>query len=123
MQGSQRRGQQMHFLALAADYDGTLADNGNVSSASWAAVERLRASGRSLILVAGRSFGDLTQVLPRLDGFDGIVAENGAVLYCPAEHRTVRLSAGLPNSLVERLQLGKVEPLWMGEIILATRIA
>jgi hydroxymethylpyrimidine pyrophosphatase-like HAD family hydrolase len=34
----------------------------------------------------------------------------------------VRLSSGLPNSLVERLRLKKVEPLWIGDVILATRI-
>jgi hydroxymethylpyrimidine pyrophosphatase-like HAD family hydrolase len=112
----------MHYLALASDYDGTLATDGNVTGATWSAVQRLRASGRKVILVTGRSFGDLGRVLPRLEAFDGIVAENGAVLYCPAEHRTVRLSEGLPSSLVERLQLRKVEPLWLGEIILATRI-
>ena len=112
----------MHFLALASDYDGTLADDGNISGTTWGAVQRLRNSGRKLILVTGRSFGDLIKVLPHLEAFDGIVAENGAVLYCPTGHRTVRLSSGLPNSLVERLRLKKVEPLWIGDVILATRI-
>ena len=112
----------MHFLALASDYDGTLATDGNVTDATWGAVQRLRDSGRKLILVTGRSFNDLVPVVPRLEAFDGIVAENGAVLYCPAKHRTVRLSRGLPRRLVERLQARNVEPLWMGEIVLATRI-
>jgi hydroxymethylpyrimidine pyrophosphatase-like HAD family hydrolase len=112
----------MHFLALASDYDGTLATDGNVTDATWGAVQRLRVSGRKLILVTGRSFNNLVPVVPRLEAFDGIVAENGAVLYCPAEHRTVRLSRSLPNRLVERLQHRNVEPLWMGEIVLATRI-
>ena len=112
----------MHFLALASDYDGTLADDGNIADATWDALRRLQTSGRKLILVTGRSFADLARALPQFDAFDGIVAENGAILYCPAGHRTVPLSSGLPNSLVERLQLRKVEPLWIGDIILATRI-
>ena len=111
----------MHFLALASDYDGTLADDGNITGATWSAVQRLRTSGRKLILVTGRSFANLERVLPRLEAFEAIVAENGAVLYCSAEHRTVLLSGGLPKSLVEQLQFRRVEPLWIGEIILATR--
>jgi len=111
----------MHFLALASDYDDTLADDGNITGATWSAVQRLRTSGRKLILVTGRSFANLEWVLPRLEDFDAIVAENGAVLYCSAEHRTVLLSGGLPKSLVEQLQFRRVEPLWIGEIILATR--
>jgi hydroxymethylpyrimidine pyrophosphatase-like HAD family hydrolase len=111
----------MHFLAIASDYDGTLADDGNITAATWGAVERLQASGRKLILVTGRPFHSLLHVLPRLEEFDGIVAENGAVLYCPVKRKTVQLSAKLPGSLVEQLQLRKVEPLWIGEVILATR--
>jgi hydroxymethylpyrimidine pyrophosphatase-like HAD family hydrolase len=111
----------MHFLALASDYDGTLADDGNITAATWGAVQRLQASGRKLILVTGRPFCNLLDILPRLEAFDGIVAENGAVLYCSAQRKTVQLSAGLPSSLVEQLQLRKVEPLWIGEVILATR--
>ena len=44
----------MHYLALASDYDGTLATDGRVDNATIAALERLRDSGRRLLLVTGR---------------------------------------------------------------------
>jgi HAD superfamily hydrolase (TIGR01484 family) len=74
----------MHFLLLATDYDGTLACDGHVESKTIAALERLRASGRKLILVTGRHMPDLSTVFSRFDLFDRIVAENGGVLYSPA---------------------------------------
>src|SRR5437667_155207 len=44
----------MRFLALAAVYDGTLAHHGRVDEATLAALQRVRASGRRLLLVTGR---------------------------------------------------------------------
>lgn len=73
----------MRFLALATDYDGTLAHDGFVNPSTVAALERLRASGRRALLVTGRELRDLQRVFPRLDLFDRVVAENGAVLYRP----------------------------------------
>ena len=40
----------MRYLALATDYDNTLALEGRLSGAARAALERLRASGRRAIL-------------------------------------------------------------------------
>ena len=39
----------MRYLALACDYDGTLASEGRVAPETVAALERLRASGRQLL--------------------------------------------------------------------------
>ena len=47
----------MRYLALACDYDGTLASDGQVSIGTLAALQRLLASGRKLILVSGRAVG------------------------------------------------------------------
>jgi HAD superfamily hydrolase (TIGR01484 family) len=44
----------MRYFALASDYDGTLAINGQVGEETLAAMQRLRDSGRKLILVTGR---------------------------------------------------------------------
>jgi hypothetical protein len=57
-------------LALASDYDGTLASDGRVDDITVAALERVRATGRKLILVSGRILADLKRVLPRIDLFD-----------------------------------------------------
>ena len=75
----------MYYLALATDYDGTLATDGRVDGETRAALERLRESGRRLIMVTGRELDDLERVFPHFELFDSIVAENGALLYRPAE--------------------------------------
>jgi HAD superfamily hydrolase (TIGR01484 family) len=69
---------------LACDYDGTLAAHGHVDSETAASLERLRSSGRKLILVTGRELDDLLAIFPYADLFDRIVAENGALIYRPA---------------------------------------
>ncbi len=74
----------MRFLALATDYDGTLAHHGRVDDETRAALERLRASGRRAVLVTGRQVPDLQEVCPCLDLFEWVVAENGALLHQPA---------------------------------------
>ncbi len=77
----------MRFFAFATDYDGTLAHDGFVAPSTVLALERLRASGRRTLLVTGRELRDLQRVFPRLDLFDRVVAENGAVLYRPHGQR------------------------------------
>src|ERR1700722_2848136 len=73
----------MRYLAMASDYDGTLAHDGVVDDQTIRAIERLIHSGRKLILVTGRELPDLQSVFPRLDLCERVVAENGAVLYIP----------------------------------------
>src|SRR4029450_10624204 len=50
--------ERMRYHALACDYDGTLAHNGRVNDETMAALERLRGSGRQLIMVTGRELDD-----------------------------------------------------------------
>jgi hydroxymethylpyrimidine pyrophosphatase-like HAD family hydrolase len=49
----------MHYMALAADYDGTIAHDGVVDDDTIVALERLKAGPRQLILVTGRELEDL----------------------------------------------------------------
>ena len=44
----------MFFVALAVDYDGTLARDGRVDALALAALKKVKRSGRKLILVTGR---------------------------------------------------------------------
>ena len=114
-------GKSMYILALATDYDETLAEVGIVSDDTYAALERLAKTGRKLILVTGRELDDLQQVFPRLDIFDKVVAENGALLYTPAS-KAERVLAHAPSvKLVERLRALGVKPLSIGRSIVATR--
>src|SRR5262249_2915077 len=69
------------YLALAADYDGTLAYRGRVEEATLAALRRVRASGRRLLLVTGRELPSLFATFDRPELFDLVVAENGGLLY------------------------------------------
>ncbi|MBE0598249.1 MAG: HAD family phosphatase [Desulfuromonadales bacterium] len=105
---------------LAADYDGTLADHGVLEEATAAALERLRAAGWKLLLVTGRQLDDLRSVCPRLPLFDGVVAENGALLHLPASDSIRELAAPLPPTLPAALRRRGVEPLSVGRVIVAT---
>lgn len=110
----------MRYFALATDYDGTLASQGRVDAATVDALARLKKSGRRLILVTGRELRDLKQVFPAYELFDRIVAENGAVLYCPETHAQRALAPAPPRTFVEALQRRGVTPIAIGEVIVAT---
>jgi hydroxymethylpyrimidine pyrophosphatase-like HAD family hydrolase len=110
----------MRYLALAADYDGTLATDGRVDSATVAALERLVASGRKLILVTGRELDELLDIFPQLSLCERVVAENGALLYRPATKEHKVLGTPPPESFVKMLQARQVAPLSVGYSIVAT---
>ncbi len=110
----------MRYLALATDYDGTLAHHGTVSDATWAAVQRLRDSGRKVLLVTGRELEDLQTVCPRLDLFDLVVAENGALLYRPATRELRLLAEKPPEAFLQELRRRGVGPVSVGHAIVAT---
>ncbi len=71
------------FRALACDYDGTLASHDLIGPEALEGLGRAREAGLRLLLVTGRTFFELVRVCERLDLFDAVVAENGAVLYYP----------------------------------------
>jgi HAD superfamily hydrolase (TIGR01484 family) len=110
----------MRYLALACDYDGTIATAGIVDTPTLAALERVRASGRKLILVTGRVLDDLLQVFPQVPLFDLVVAENGALLYQPATREEHVLSERPPEALLTTLQQRGIAPLSVGRVIVAT---
>jgi hydroxymethylpyrimidine pyrophosphatase-like HAD family hydrolase len=110
----------VRYVALGTDYDGTLATDGRVGDDVVAALERVRASGRKLVLVTGRELDELLAVFPRVDLFDRVVAENGALVYEPAT-RSIRLLAERPpDAFVDALRARGVAPLGVGRVIVAT---
>lgn len=111
----------MRYFALATDYDGTIAHDGNVSDETVDALLRLQASGRSLILVTGRELDELQQVFSRLEIFDWVVAENGALLYDPKSRQEIALADPPNKPFVASLRKKKVQPLTTGRVIIATR--
>ncbi|MGH9690889.1 MAG: HAD family hydrolase [Candidatus Acidiferrales bacterium] len=110
----------MRYLAFASDYDGTLADEDVVSPSTFAALKRLKASGRKLILVTGRELDELLQTFPAHWVFERIVTDNGAVVYSPANGRTVTLADPPPQKFIDALRQKNVEPLGIGRVIVAT---
>jgi len=110
----------MQILAIASDYDGTIADDGVTAASTIAALARFKASGRKLIMVTGRPLGELKEVFNGVAVFDVVVAENGGLLYYPHTD-TVRLLAPAPSRpFVARLRERGVDELAVGQTIVAT---
>ncbi len=109
----------MRYLALCTDYDGTLAHHGKVDAPTIAALEKFRASGRKLVLVTGRELPDLHRIFARLDLFDRVVVENGALIYRPASREERLLCDPPPPSFIEALRKRGVNPS-IGRSIVAT---
>lgn len=110
----------MYFLALAMDFDGTIARDGVVDPPTLNALRRLRKTGRRLILVTGRELPDLASLVGDLGLFDRIVAENGALICEPATGRERVIGTPVPESFVRRLDALGVTPLSVGRAIVAT---
>jgi len=75
-----------------------------LDDATMAALARLRATGRKLLLVTGRQIGDLQTVCPELGRFDSIVAENGALIYHPRSRETRLLAEAPPPEFAQALR-------------------
>lgn len=109
-----------NILALASDYDATLAFEGEIALQTLDALVRLKSSSRKLLLVTGRQLDDLLAIFPRIELFDCAVTENGAVLYWPSSRRIESLAPEPSRQLLERLRQQGVQPLSVGRSIVAT---
>jgi hydroxymethylpyrimidine pyrophosphatase-like HAD family hydrolase len=107
------------YLAVATDYDGTIAHDGAVNEATVDALRRLRTADVRLLLVTGRELPSLSLAFPHLKLFDRIVAENGALLYDPAHGTTQWLAPSPPPELLDALR-SKGVPFSSGRSIVAT---
>jgi HAD superfamily hydrolase (TIGR01484 family) len=110
----------VRFLALATDYDGTIARDGVVADATLDALKRVRASGRRLVLVTGRALDDVLRIVPDAGLFDRVVAENGGVLYRSETRERELLTHPADERLAAALRERDVEPLFVGETIIST---
>jgi hydroxymethylpyrimidine pyrophosphatase-like HAD family hydrolase len=107
----------VHYRVLATDYDETLATEGRVQTTSIEALQRLRDSGRRLVLVTGRILENLRTVFPGVDLFDRVVAENGATLWWPGTDERL-LAPPPPAALVEALRSRGI-PFNVGRVVVA----
>lgn len=110
----------MRYLALACDYDGTIATDGHVPLSTLRALEQVLATGRKLILVTGRELDDLAENFSALDLFEWIVAENGGVLYSAARREERLLAAPPPPAFADALRERGVRPMSVGKVVVAT---
>jgi hypothetical protein len=110
----------MRYSVLACDYDGTIAHHGRVSADTMAALQRLLATGRRLVLVTGRELDELLAIFPELPLFEWVVAENGALLYRPSTRAEKALAEPPPEAFVRALRRRGVTPLSVGRVIVAT---
>ena len=112
----------MRYMALACDYDGTIAGHGIVAQEQVASLKKLSASGRKLILVTGRLLEDLLKVFPEVGMFDIVVGENGAALYKPATGEIKVLGESPPARMVQLARERGCDPLNVGHAIVDTRV-
>jgi len=110
----------VRYLVLACDFDETLARGGRVAPETVAALARLIASGRKLVVVTGRELDDLLRIFPEAKTCARIVAENGALLYNPGTREKKLLGDAPQDEFIRSLQQKKVEPLAVGNVIVAT---
>ena len=109
----------MRYLALATDYDETIAVDGRVDEPTLEALRQAKAAGLQLVLVTGRELTDLFNTFEHADLFERIVAENGAIVYNPATQSVESISSAPPPAFVETLERQFV-PLSVGHTIVAT---
>ena len=113
------RDRVMPFRALACGYDGTLATQDTIAASALEALQRARAAGIRLVLVTGRILFELARVSERLEVFDAVVAENGAVRYFPADS-AVRDQGPAPSMRLLRALDRRKVPFQAGRVIVAT---
>ncbi len=108
--------------AIACDYDRTLTDESLViSKNAVASLRSAREAGIKVFIASGRRLPFLAGVNEEYDFVDGIIAENGAVIYNPSDGTEVLLGDGLDELksafLDEREDFIEVE-----QVIVATTI-
>jgi hydroxymethylpyrimidine pyrophosphatase-like HAD family hydrolase len=109
----------MRYIALAVDFDGTIAHDSLCPAHVVEALRRLKETGRRLLLVTGRELPELLSIFPEIGIFDRVVVENGALLYRPASGEKEELGAAPEPAMIEMLKARGV-PLSVGDSIVAT---
>ena len=107
------------FAILVCDYDGTLATGETAGSQVIEALMSASEAGTRLVLATGRELPDIRRVLPEIELFQWVVAENGAVLFEPATGVKEVLGAPPPDSFFQELRQRGIGPVVRGEVISA----
>jgi HAD superfamily hydrolase (TIGR01484 family) len=94
----------MKFLAIALDYDGTIARDDSLDDRVREAIAELRAQNIVVMIVTGKTLADLRQAAGDLHFVDAVVAENGAVVEFTGSGYSKVLGNPPPQSVLEALQ-------------------
>lgn len=86
----------MYYLAIAADYDGTIAHDGVVDPATFDALKEFKAGGRRLILVTGRELPDLRGSFRNYRS-SIVLSPKQALIYDPSTEEGVGNRIGTPS--------------------------
>ena len=93
----------MKLSVIALDYDGTIARDDAVEPAVRHAIAAARANGIVVLLVTGKILHDLRRAAGDLHFVDGVIAENGAVLYFPDSGHTSVLAPKMAGEFIAEL--------------------
>ena len=110
-----------HLTVLACDLDGTLAEDGRVTTETWKMLRQAKLTGLAFILVTGRILDSFVAEGPYAELCEAIVAENGAVVYFPRRELVTMPFGRLTPPFLQRLE-GLDVPLERGQAIVATRV-
>lgn len=109
----------MYCRVIACDFDGTGATGGQLAPELAAALAAARARGYATLLVTGRVHEEVEALCTDLSMFDGVVAENGAVVCLPGLQRTIQLGEPPPERLLGELRSRGV-PFQSGAVVVGT---
>ncbi|MFM2077692.1 MAG: hypothetical protein RJA49_1582 [Actinomycetota bacterium] len=108
----------MQTTVIAVDVDGTLFDGHTVAPAAVAALEQARGDGHLLVVVTGRRWDSLPEVLgPVLGLFHRVVGEEGGYLADVASGEVRLLAPALDPLLVGALRDAGVPDLDVGSVV------
>ena len=97
-------GTSVKLSVIALDYDGTVARGDVLDPAVREAIAFARTQGIIVLLVTGRILDELRRVAGDLHFVDGVIAENGAVIYFPDSGRTSTLAPLVPEGFIAELR-------------------
>jgi hypothetical protein len=109
----------MYCRVIACDFDGTGATDGHPAPELYAALAAARAQGIVTLLVTGRVLEDVQRASEEFSPFDGVVAENGAIIYLCALGRTIQIGQPPPEHFLGELRAQGV-PFHTGAVIVGT---
>ena len=98
----------MKLSVIALDYDGTVARDDRLDPRVRDAIAAARTAGIIVLLVTGRILEELRRVAGELHFVDGVVAENGAVVYFADSEYTATLAPTIPPTFLAELSRRRI---------------